>query len=221
MNMNLRTAAVSSLALAAVSIPAVGVAQKPEQKLSIEAKPTAVNFGENVAITGQLTGGTAREISGQNVTLHRDAFPYDGGWQKVATNDTNDAGGYNFTDQPIANSKYRVSGKRGVQSAEVTVAVRAVVKSAVSDTTPKKGSRVTFGGTVAPPHDGRKARIQRKTSSGWKTVTKVTLADDGDIVSKFSKGVRIRRSGKYRVRFNPGDGDHAAGNSKAVRITTQ
>lgn len=217
--MNLKLISLLTLALTALAVPAVLAAPKPDQKLSIAAAPKVVKFGDELKVTGKLTGGTARDISGQSVTLQRDAYPYEAKFDRVASVDTDATGAYSFTLKPLTNAKYRTTVKGGVESLEVVAPVRVAVALAVSDKTPKSGKRVTFGGTVTPPHDDKVARIQRRTSSGWKTVANTTLGDGGDVVSNYTKRVRINRSGRYRVRFNPGDGDHAAGNSKAVRIT--
>ena len=210
------------LALIALAVPAV--AAKPDQKLSIEAHPKVVTFGQTLTITGKLTGGTQRDISGQDITVLRDEFPYEGRFERVGTAETTDTGAYNVSVPPGANTKnakYRATARGGVDSPDITVPVRVAVTRRVSDKTPTSGQRVKFSGTVAPAHDGKVARIQRRTDTGWKTVAKVTLADAGEVVSKYSKRVRITRSGRYRVRFNPADGDHAAGNSRRVRITVE
>jgi hypothetical protein len=217
--MNRKLTLLTALALTIAAVPAVTAAPKPDQQLSIAGAPKVVKFGQDLKVTGKLTGGSARDTSGQNVSLQRDDFPYEGKFDRVATADTNDTGDYSFTLKPVTNAKYVATAKGGVQSPELTVPVRVAVTRKVSDKTPKRDSRVKFTGTVAPPHDGSAAKIQRRTPNGWKTVAKATLKDGGDIVSKYSKRVRIRRSGRYRVRFSPGDGDHVAGKSRAVRIT--
>jgi hypothetical protein len=216
--MNKKLTLVSALAVAA-ALPAAGLAQKTEQQLSIDATPDTVTFGKDLKITGALTGGTAQEVSDQNITLQRDDLPYDGRFERVDGAKTDATGNYVFTLKPVANAKYRTVAKGGVESSDVTVPVRVAVTRKVSDRTLLGAGRVKFSGTVAPPHDGKVARIQRRTSTGWKTVGKATLTDGGDIVSKYSKRVRVTRSGRYRVRFNPADMDHVAGNSRRVRIT--
>lgn len=216
--MNQKRMLVPLVVLAAIAAPTVVSAQKVDQKLSIAAQPTTVTFGKEVKITGKLTGGEPRDISGQNITLQSDPFPYDR-FEKVATVDTTATGDYTFTIKPLTNAKYRTIAKGGVESPEVTVPVKVLVTRKVSDTTPNMGARVKFSGKVSPPHDGKVAQIQRRTSSGWKNVAKATLTDGGDAVSNYSKRVRITKSGRYRVRFDPADGDHAAGNSRKVRIT--
>jgi hypothetical protein len=216
--MNKKLIALSLVVLAAVTAPAV-VAQKVEQKLSIDAAPKVVTFGGDLKVTGKLTGGDAKDISGQNITLQADPFPYDAKWERLDAADTTATGDYSFTVKPTINAKYRTTAKGGVESPEVTVPVKVAVTLKVSDKTPKSGARVKFSGTVAPPHDAKVARVQRRTSSGWKSIAKVTLVDGGDIVSNYSKRVKITKSGRYRVRFDPADGDHMAGTSRKVRIT--
>lgn len=217
--MTRKLSALAALALA-IAVPVALAAPKPNQTLSITATPEVVTFGKELKVTGQLVGGTARDVSAQRVTLESDPFPYEGTFERVGTAETNDSGHYSLTLKPGMNAKYRTSAKGGVQSADITVPVRVAVTRKVSDTTPKLGARVTFSGTVTPAHDGLKAKIQRRTSDGWRTATSVTLADGGDAFSTYSKRVRIKRSGRYRVRFSPGDGDHAAGNSRAIRLVT-
>jgi len=214
--------AIAAIAATAAALPAATPAQKPPKgdlKLSIAASDGVVKFGHDLVLTGKLTGGTPQEVSGQSITLQRDAHPYEGKFERAGVVDTNDAGEYGFTLKPGSNAKYRAVEKGKVQSPEVTVDVRVAVTLAVSDTSPPRGERVDFTGTVAPAHDGKKAKVQRrKRGGGWKTLKRTVLADAGDAFSSYSTKVRIRRAGRYRVRFSPRDGDHRAGNSNVVRI---
>ena len=204
---------------ATMLIAAPAVAQKVDQQLSIEAQPKTVTFGKDLRVTGKLTGGTAQDISGQTITLRSDPFPYEGTFKRVDAVQTDNAGNYTFTTKPESNARYQTTAKGGTESALATAEVRVLVTRKVSDRTPSSGQRVKFSGQVAPAHDAKVAQIQRRTSSGWKNVSNVTLTDAGDAISIYSKRVRIRRSGRYRVRFNPADGDHVAGSSRRVQIT--
>ena len=85
----------------------------------------------------------------------------------------------------------------------------------VSDVTPRKGARVRFSGTVAPAHDGKPVLIQKKTSTGYKTVARTTALDNGTATSKYSKKLRISRSGTYRVVVQSLDQDHDDGTSRS------
>ena len=218
MDMNRKLLLVSALALASIAVP-VAVAQKVDQKLSINTQPKTLTAGADLRVTGQLTGGTAQDISGQNITLRSDPFPYEGRFERVDSVDTDNAGNYTFTLKPTSNARYQTTAKGGVESPVATANVRVAVTRRVSDRTPNKGQRVRFKGKVGPAHDDKVAHIQRRTSSGWKNISNVTLKDGGDLVSIYSKRVRITRSGAYRVHFDPADGDHVAGASRRVRLT--
>jgi hypothetical protein len=102
----------------------------------------------------------------------------------------------------------------------VFVRVRLSVSFKVSDSTPKKGARVRFYGTAAPAHDGKPVLIQKRTASGYKTVTRTTLLDNGTATSKYSKRLRIRSSGTYRVVVQSVDQDHddGASRSRTLRV---
>jgi hypothetical protein len=99
-------------------------------------------------------------------------------------------------------------------SGTVFVRVRLKVTLKVSDATPKRGSLVRFYGTVASAHDGKIALIQKKTATGYKTVARTTLLDNGAATSKYSKKLKIRSSGTYRVIAQSGDSDHDNGTSR-------
>lgn len=216
MRNKLRSTALLAAGLAAV--PAVVSAQNPDQQLSIDASREVTTFGKELKITGALTGGTQQDVSGQNVTLRQDVFPYEGRYERLDQVETDDSGDYSFTLKPTANARYKTFAKGGTESPDETALVRVAVTLEVSDRTPRRGKRVKFTGAVAPEHDGKKAKIQRRTKRGWRLVKRAELADAGELASTFSERVKIRRSARYRVRFRPGDGDHQRGKSRKVRI---
>jgi hypothetical protein len=83
------------------------------------------------------------------------------------------------------------------------------VSLGLSDSTPRRGQRVRFSGTVAPAHDGRRVQIQRRSSTGaFVTVARPRLRDAGATRSRYVRRIRIRRDGVYRVRI-AAHGDHA------------
>ena len=97
------------------------------------------------------------------------------------------------------------------------VTVRAAVSLRLSDRTPRRGQRVTFSGRVCPEHDTVTIALQRRSSTGWKTIASPVLADIPNVAcSSYSVVRRVRRDGRFRARFL-GDTDHAAGNSRVKR----
>ena len=182
--------------------------------ITIAAIPTAIRFGGSSVISGQLTNAPA----GSTVTLQQSPHPFSA-FTDVATVTTDAAGNYSFTVAPRLNTRYRVVAQSTppATSAEVTVLVRYRVSLKLSDTKVKKGQRVRFKGKVAPAHDGRKVKIQRRTSKGFKTIAKTRLRAAKGNVSKYAKRVRINRKGIYRVRVGA-DADHATGFSPRRKI---
>ena len=209
-------------ATAALLAPAAVQAAKPPKpvaKLSIAAAPSPVTFGKATTLSGKLTGGKA--AGGQAVVVEADTAPFDGTYTDVATATTDGNGDWSAINAPTALTRYRAQAKTAppTTSDTVDVNVRLRVRIRVSDRTPASGRRVRFSGTVAPAHDGATARIQRRRPDGsWHTVARTTLADAGDAVSRYSKRVKVTRTGTYRVRAASGDGDHLRGTSGTRRL---
>lgn len=188
--------------------------------VTISSSKPAVTFGRPVTITGTVTGpGNA----GATVTLEGSETPTSTTFKSTGLTATTDAAGaFSIVVKPTQITRYRVTvgkGKDVTTSNEVTVKVRAKVNLSVSDRTPRSGQRVFFTGSVLPGHEGVIAKIQRRTAKGWRTVATTALIAasplaDGTTRSTYSKGVRVRSDGTYRVRVAPGDGDHVTGISR-------
>jgi plastocyanin len=88
----------------------------------------------------------------------------------------------------------------------------------VSDTTPARGARVRFFGTVRPARDGRLVQLQRRTRGGsYLTVSRIRLTDAGSTRSKFSKRLRVLGDAVFRARL-PADSAHKVGVSRTKRL---
>lgn len=187
--------------------------------LTIAASRRTVTFGQPTTISGTLTGPNS---AGAVVTLEENPAPYTGSFKSTGLTATTSAtGAYSIVVSPSLNTRYRVTTgdkKATTTSPEVTVRVRVKVTLRLGDRTPRIGQRILFAGTVLPGHDGKIARIQRRTPSGsWRTVTTTPLVAASPVGttprSKYAKRVRINKNGTYRVRVAPADGDHIAGTS--------
>jgi hypothetical protein len=195
------------------ALPAVALAAKPAPgTVSITASPATVTFGNATTVSGTTSPNTS-------VTLRADSAPFGGGFAQVATTTSNATGAYSFTVKPDANTQYRASAKTHptADSALATVSVRWKVTRSVSTTHPKRGTRVRFSGSVSPAHNGGIAKLQRRTSSGFKTVKTATLTAATATSSHYSLRVRVKRNGTYRVRVEA-DAAHVAGNSRRVSL---
>jgi hypothetical protein len=215
------TCALASLGLASGALADHKPGHSPGQAANdvTIAATSPIVWGRSTVITGTVRGAGA----GVLVDLQSDAFPYsDAEFVKDATVPTDAKGGYRFAPMPKLNTRYRVVAATSppVTSAAATVLVKIRVKVAVSDSTPRRGSLVTFSGTGCPQHDGNLVYIQRRTSTGsYGTVARTKLVDAGDTCSKYSRRIRVYSDGVYRVKVSSaGDGDHMTGVSRTVRL---
>jgi hypothetical protein len=184
----------------------------PQPAVTIAAKPRVVTFGKPVTITGQVPGRPSEKVE-----LEENPFPFNDPFRNAAQGTTDSAANYSFTVTPPLNTQYHVVAKSPTAtSADVTVLVRTKVGLRLSDRTPVAGARVRFRGSVFPAHDGSEVRIQRRTSSGWKTIATPVLRTatplNGVERSKYRRRLRVRRSGVFRTVM-PAHADHARGKS--------
>ena len=202
------------VALAATAVPAVDAAKPQPKNLTIGASATTVRFGSTVTLSGKLTGANN---SGRTVTIEQDPFPVDN-FTNAGTATTNATGDWSSAQKPTANTRYRARSGNA-ESKTVDVMVRPAITLRVSDRTPAAGTRVRFFGRLCPEHDGMRVGLQRRVSPNqWRTVRRPMLHDiPGSTCSRYSKRLRIRRDGTFRVHFF-GDADHVAGNSRARRV---
>lgn len=213
-----------SLGLALAFAPAAAAqnynAPKPKDNaITLDAKPAIVVYSGVTALSGRVSGN---KPGGVTVRLEADSTrPYGDSYTPVNVTATSDAGGrYSFAVKPLRNTQYRAIAQASppVTSAAKLVLVRTMVGIKVSDSTPARGALVTFSGSVFPAHDGGRAIIQKRSSSGsFITVARTTLRDAGDARSAYSRRVRVFRDGVYRVKVT-GDGDHINGFSRARTI---
>jgi hypothetical protein len=187
---------------------------KPNSNLTIKASATTVTFGKSVTLSGvakNIPAGTAVEVQ-------QNPYPYAGFKPTGKTAVVDPAGNYAIAGViPQVHTQYKVTAKTSppADSGTVFVRVRLKVSFSVGDLTPKRGASVRFFGTVGPAHDGKPVLIQKKTVTGYKTVTRTTLLDNGTATSKYSKKLRIRATGTYRVVVESVDQDHDNGTSRS------
>jgi hypothetical protein len=186
---------------------------KPNPNLTLKASATTVTFGKPVTLTGHAKNVAAGTV----VEAQANPYPYSGFKPTGKTAVVDPSGNYSITGViPQFNSQLRVLAKTSpeIQSGTATIHVTLRVSFKVSDATPKRGTSVRFAGTVAPAHDGKPVLIQKQTATGFKTVARTTLLDNGSASSKYSRKVKIRSSGTYRVIAQSGDQDHDDGTSR-------
>lgn len=211
-----RVVALLAFAVIALAIPLTAnaaMAPKPGAgPLTIGTSVNPVLYGRSVVISGRLKG---KDDVGKIILLRQNPYPF-AGYVDVGTAVTVANGNYSFTVVPKLNTRFRVTATTTTPpttSGELLQTVKPRVSLRLSDSTPARGQKVVFSGFVTPAHDGKLVRIQRRTSTGsFSTIARVRLRDDGDLRSKYSRSIRLYRSGVFRVAFLA-DLDHAAGTS--------
>jgi hypothetical protein len=198
-------------AVALVAVPVVQAQQAPDT-LSIAADHGSVKFGGSITLSGKLTGSN---VDGRNVRVQADELPLDS-FSNAGNATTNATGDWSLVVKPNANTRYRAR-VGNMESANLDVTVIPKVSLRLSDRTPARGQRVTFSGRVCPEHDTVAIALQRRSSTGWKTIASPVLADIPNVTcSSYSVVKRVRRNGRFRARFL-GDADHAAASSRVKR----
>jgi hypothetical protein len=196
------------LALACAGPAVAAKPTKPAPSLTISTSSAEVTFGRSVTISG-----TTKNIApGTAVDLQQNPYPYSGFKPAGKSAAVDPSGNFSIAGvAPQAHTQYRVVAKTKPQSTSATafVKVRLNVSFSVSDSTPKRGTRVRFGGTVSPSHTGKPVLIQKRTATGYRTVARTTTTS----TSTYSIRVRIRSSARYRVVVQSVDQDHDNGTS--------
>ncbi len=217
----MRTPILLVAALTATAVPVALAAPKPpkpprDAKLTATVKPSSIVFGKFTTIAGNLSSKTANVP----VELQADPIPYDGKWVTRGTKNTDAKGDVSFALAPDVNTKLRLqtSGAPKLTSAESALGVKWRVGFRVSDSTPNKGSKVRFSGSVHPMHVGGTVLIQKKTASGFKTVKSTVLKAATATYSTYSARLAIRSTGTYRIRI-PADASHLSGLSRTRTLT--
>jgi hypothetical protein len=221
--------AVVVLATCAATAPLAASAAKPpkppsggSRALTIAAKPSLITFGSTAVVSGRLTGSNH---GNRPVGLQRNPWPFRAFGKTVAVTRTQSNGSYSFRVRPARHTRYRTVTPDPatiydilLRSPEVLILVRLRVGIRLSDSTPRRGQRVRFFGSVAPKHNGRKVFVQRRRRDGrWRTVARTVTRNARGNRSRYSKRVRIRRNGTYRVRVR-GHADHRTGTSRSRSI---
>jgi hypothetical protein len=199
-------------ALSALLVPAAAlVAAKPPKntpgRVSIGVLPSIITWGTTGGIGGHLSG--APQQAGSPVVLQAETPPA-ARFHTSATSALDARGQYNFRVSPGANTRYRVLAGSGlrVQSSEVLMFVRMRASLRVSDSSPTRGQRVRFSGSVSPAHTGLVVRIQKRNADGtFRNVARTFLIAGSASSSRYSGVIRVYRNGVYRVLV-PSHADH-------------
>jgi hypothetical protein len=176
--------------------------------LLVQSSSNPIRYGAGTVISGILAGS---DNAGKTVTVQTDTFPFDGSWTNVATGRTDGTGAYRIAVSPVlTSSQFRTVAATNpdVTSQPVGVGVSVLASLHVSTTRPRRGSRVRFHGSVQPAQAGASVSIQKRVGQHWATVARTRQTANG-----YSRRVRVRTSGRYRVVARAASGAQVMGAS--------
>ena len=130
---------------------------------------------------------------------------------------TNPEGKFSFPLLSVAvNMQFRVQmpERPGIVSPIVTFGVKPYVKTKVNKHKVKRGKRVRFSGTVNPGGTGGQIAIQKQRDDSWVTVGGTIIRSGG----RYSKNLKIRRGGTYRVWAGWSSSQYAPNVGKKIKI---
>jgi len=188
--------------------------------LALAATPNPVGIGRPTVLAGTLSGtGNAN----RQILLLSNPFPYIQGFAPTANVQlTNAAGQFAFPLLSVpVNTQYRVviPGSPQIASPIVSVGVAVRVATNTSRTRVRTGRVVRFFGTVRPARPGAQFAVQVLRRGAWRTVAGGITRGSRNGVSRYSRRVRIRRGGQYRVFVSIVDGNFVSSVGRTVRIT--
>ena len=185
--------------------------------VSLAASPNPIFSGGSTVLSGTLTGtGNA----GRRVVLQSNPWPYTQGFHN-ATNEqvTNAQGGFAFPVLSVPfNTQYRVlmPERPTVVSPIVTLGVKQHVHTGVRPKRVRRGRRVHFFGTVTPVRAGEQIAFQKKRHGRWVTIGGTVVRSSG----RYTKRVKIRRGGSYRVWTGVADQQYISNHGRTVHLRT-
>jgi hypothetical protein len=186
--------------------------------LQIAAAPNPVPFGGTVILQGTLTGtGNANRM----VMLEANPFPYTGGFHPLGNTElTTPTGSFSFPviGLGMATQLMVVStGHPTISSPIVTEGVAVNVVAHVRKARGRAGERVF--GTVTPAMNGALVAIEKiNRKHHYVSVGGTVLRPSTSTTSTFSKVVRVKHAGVYRVLVQSPGGAYASNYSAPIVV---
>jgi hypothetical protein len=212
---------------------AKGLSKGADRSFKTKVQPLGVTFaatpnplltGGTTTLAGQLTG---TGNGGRDVVLQSNPFPYTQGFKAVGNKLVTDAAGnFSFGLQMVAlNTQFRVAlpDKPAVVSPIVVVSVAVRISTHLGTKTVKRGSKLTFKGSVSPDKTGGTPIAIQKLNSKkhWVTVSGTVTHPSSGSAATYSKRVKIRSGGKYRVYAGVTNGSYVPNTGTTVTIHTK
>jgi hypothetical protein len=185
--------------------------------VSLAASPNPIRIGDSTTLAGVLSGtGSAN----RQVVLQANPWPYTGGFVAAANPQvTNASGAFAFPLLSVSvNTQYRVLM---VARPEVVspIVVLGTTNKITRHAKVRRGSRrgrIHFWGTIRPRLDGSPVVVQKLRRGTWINIGQTTARHTSKGFSRYSKRIRQKHGGTYRVVVVDARGAHSPGVSRRV-----
>lgn len=164
-------------------------------------------------IAGQITG---TDHANRHVILQTRPWPYTQPFADVTNQQITDKdGNFKFPVIDVAiNTQYqvRVPGKPDLASPIVSVGVKPYITTHAPKSAKKRGKygRIHWHGNIKPLRDGAQVLVQKVVHRKWVTIGSTTARHRSDTSSKYSRTLRQRHGGQYRIVVNSLDGAYVS-----------
>ena len=196
-----------------------GTAGEGNRSISLGASKRKVRSGGSVALEGQITSDDTNCENNEVVEITRRIHGTEQ-FREFRTTATDARGAYSVNVRVRKNADYQASTPATDQcdaamSTGTVVLAKVKVSGKVTDKTPLRGTIFRINGKVTPKHRGDEVVLQRRKGNRWVRVD----TDNLNRRSRYSFGVSADWGKRvFRVRWAAQDEDHAAANSKMLRV---
>ncbi len=186
--------------------------------VSLAATPNPIRAGRAVTLAGVLSG---TGNSGRQVVLQANPWPYTTGFVNQGNPQvTGSDGSFSFPILSVAvDTQYRVL----MVARPDVVSPIAVLGTTVKVTRHAKvfrgvhRGRIHFWGTLKPGEDAALVQIQKLRSGNWITIAQTGSKHTSKGFSRYSKRIKQKHGGRYRVVAVDTTGAHSPSTSHSVR----
>jgi hypothetical protein len=186
--------------------------------VSLSATPNPIRSGRATTLAGVLSGtGNAN----RQVVLQANVWPYTGGFVNQANPQvTNSTGAFSFPILSVtSNTQYRVLmvARPDVVSPIVVLGTTIKVSRHAKVFPGTNRGRIHFWGRLTPAIDGATVQIQKLREGNWITIAQTTAKHSSKGFSRYSKRVKQKHGGRYRVVAIDPSGVHSTSTSRSIR----
>jgi hypothetical protein len=186
--------------------------------VSLAATPNPVHIGRATTLAGVLSGtGNAN----RQVVLQSNVWPYTGGFVAAANPQvTNASGAFSFPLLSVSvNTQYRVLmvARPDVVSPIVVLGTTNKVTRHAKVFPGSRRGRIHFWGRVKPALDGAAVLIQKLRRGTWITIAQTHANHSSGAFSRYSKRIKQKHGGRYRVAVVDASGAHSPSVSRSIR----